>query len=106
MNSLPLIKKQIESLNKTRQIEILKIFLKHNISVTENNNGSFINITYLSDDCLYEVNKYLKYIEDQDITLNTIETVKEEIENNYFKKTDEEKTQKTNSDKEISLNAE
>ena len=85
MNSLPLIKKQIESLNKTRQIEILKIFLKHNVSVTENNNGSFINITYLSDDCLDEVNKYLKYIEDQDITLNTIETVKEEIENNYFK---------------------
>ena len=106
MNSLPLIKKQIESLNKTRQIEILKIFLKHNVSVTENNNGSFINITYLSDDCLDEVNKYLKYIEDQDITLNTIETVKEEIENNYFKKTDEEKTQELDSDKEISLNAE
>ena len=106
MNSLPLIKKQIESLNKTRQIEILKIFLKHNVSVTENNNGSFINITYLSDDCLDEVNKYLKYIEDQDITLNTIETVKEEIENNYFKKTDEEKTQEIDSDKEISLNAE
>jgi|TARA_Y100000590_G_C15206261_1_gene820716 hypothetical protein len=106
MNSLPLIKKQIESLNKTRQIEILKIFLKHNVSVTENNNGSFINITYLSDDCLDEVNKYLKYIEDQDITLNTIETVKEEIENNYFKKTDEEKTQEPDSDKEISLNAE
>lgn len=106
MNSLPLIKKQIESLNKTRQIEILKIFLKHNVSVTENNNGSFINITYLSDNCLDEVNKYLKYIEDQDITLNTIETVKEEIENNYFKKTDEEKTQEPDSDKEISLNAE
>tara|TARA_Y100000389_G_scaffold95840_1_gene92470 strand:- start:2436 stop:2756 length:321 start_codon:yes stop_codon:yes gene_type:complete len=106
MNSLPLIKKQIESLNKTRQIEILKIFLKHNVSVTENNNGSFINITYLSDNCLDEVNKYLKYIEDQDITLNTIETVKEEIENNYFKKTDEEKTQESDSDKEISLNAE
>ena len=106
MNSLSLIKKQIESLNKTRQIEILKIFLKHNVSVTENNNGSFINITYLSDDCLDEVNKYLKYIEDQDITLNTIETVKEEIENNYFKKTDEEKTQEPDSNKEISLNAE
>ena len=89
MNSLLLMKKKIEQLNKTRQIEILKLFLSHNISVTENNNGSFINMTYLSDSCLNDITRYLKYIEDQDITLNTIETVKEEIENNYFKSTDE-----------------
>ncbi len=84
-----LMKKKIEALNKTRQIEILKLFLKHNISVTENNNGSFVNMTYLNDECLEDINHYLKYIEDQDITLNTIETVKEEIENNYFKSTEE-----------------
>ena len=84
-----LMKKKIEQLNKTRQIEILKLFLKHNISVTENNNGSFVNMTYLNDECLEDINQYLKYIEDQDITLNTIETVKEEIENNYFKSTEE-----------------
>ena len=89
-----LMKKKIELLNKTRQIEILKLFLKHNISVTENNNGSFVNMTYLNDKCLEEINQYLKYIEDQDITLNTIETVKEEIENNYFKSTEETEGEK------------
>ena len=91
---LLLIKKKIELLNKTRQIEILKLFLKHNVSVTENNNGSFINMTYLSDECLEDINQYLKYIKDQDITLNTIETVKEEIENNYFKSTEENENNK------------
>ena len=90
MDSLILIKKKIEQFNKTRQIEILKIFIEHDVSVTENNNGSFINMTYLSDACLDAVNKYLKYIEDQDITLNTIESVKEEIENNFFKKENHE----------------
>jgi hypothetical protein len=89
MESLILIKKKIELLNKTRQIEILKIFLNYNVSITENNNGSFVNMTFLSEDCLNEINKYLKYIEDQDITLNTIETVKVEIENNYFKPSEE-----------------
>jgi len=89
MESLILIKKKIELLNKTRQIEILKIFLNYNVSITENNNGSFVNMTFLPEDCLNEINKYLKYIEDQDITLNTIETVKVEIENNYFKPSEE-----------------
>lgn len=97
-----LMKKKIELLNKTRQIEILKLFLKHNISVTENNNGSFVNMTYLNDECLEDINQYLKYIEDQDITLNTIETVKEEIENNYFKSAEETETEnKINIEKNI-----
>lgn len=99
---LLLMKKKIELLNKTRQIEILKLFLKHNISVTENNNGSFVNMTYLKDECLEDINQYLKYIEDQDITLNTIETVKEEIENNYFKSEEEiENENKINIEKNI-----
>ena len=70
-------------------MKYLKFFVTHNISVTENINGSFVNMTYLSDECLNDINKYLKYIEDQDITLNTIETVKEEISNNFFKSNDE-----------------
>ena len=34
--SLTSTKKAIESLNKTRQIEILKIFLKNNVNISEN----------------------------------------------------------------------
>ena len=60
--SLVDIKKTIESLNKTRQVEILKIFLKNNVSISENNNGTFINLSFLSEDCLNEVKEYLNYI--------------------------------------------
>ena len=53
-------------------------------------------------ECLEDINQYLKYIEDQDITLNTIETVKEEIENNYFKSEEEiENENKINIEKNI-----
>ena len=43
MSSLGDLKKTIETLNKTRQLEILKIFLKNKIDVSENKNGSFVN---------------------------------------------------------------
>ena len=77
--------KQLYSISKKNNKSIKKIFE----AITENNNGSFVNMTFLPEDCLNEINKYLKYIEDQDITLNTIETVKVEIENNYFKPSEE-----------------
>ena len=55
------IKNKIETLDKNYQIEILKIFLKHNIEMTENNNGTFINLTLKK--VLNEIVKYLKYIQ-------------------------------------------
>ena len=36
------LKEKIENVDKHYQIEILKIFLKHNVEMTENNNGTFI----------------------------------------------------------------
>jgi hypothetical protein len=84
MPTLVEIKKIMESLNKTRQIELLKIFLKNNVSISENNNGSFINISFLSDKCLVEVTEYLKYIKDQETSLKTLENVKAEFIKDHF----------------------
>ena len=82
--SLVDIKKTIESLNKTRQVEILKIFLKNNVSISENNNGTFINLSFLSEDCLNEVKEYLNYIKDQEASLKTLENVKAEFIKEHF----------------------
>jgi len=94
MSSLQQLKKTIESLNKTRQIEILKIFLKNNISVSENKNGSFVNLSYLSPDCLKEVNNYLSYINDQDETLEELENVKQEFIKEHFENKSNENNNK------------
>ncbi len=84
MSSLGDLKKTIESLNKTRQLEILKIFLKNNIDISENKNGSFVNLTYLSESCLEEVRDYISYITDQENTLETLENVKLEFIKEHF----------------------
>jgi len=86
MMSLSQLKIKIENLNKTRQIEILKIFKKNNISLSENNNGTFVNLTYLTDVCLNEINTYLSYINDQEETLEELETVKAEFIKEHFDK--------------------
>lgn len=84
MTTLVDIKKTIESLNKTRQVEILKIFLNNNISISENNNGTFVNLSFLSEDCLSELKEYLNYIKDQEASLKTLENVKAEFIKEHF----------------------
>tara|TARA_B100001175_G_C19328148_1_gene551094 strand:- start:304 stop:618 length:315 start_codon:yes stop_codon:yes gene_type:complete len=84
MTTLVDIKKTIESLNKTRQVEILKIFLKNNVSISENNNGTFINLSFLSEDCLNELREYINYIKDQEASLKTLENVKAEFIKEHF----------------------
>ena len=93
-------KKTIEGLNKTRQIEILKIFKNNSVSISENKNGSFINLTYLSEKCLTEIREYLEYINDQEETLEELENIKAEFIKEHFDKTHEN----DNKDKEIYLN--
>lgn len=73
------LKEKIEKLDKYNQIEILKIFLKHNVEITENNNGSFINLTYVKKRAFNEIQKYLKYIEKQEETLRETENLKNEM---------------------------
>lgn len=84
MSALVEIKKTIESLNKTRQVEILKIFLKNNVSISENNNGTFVNLSFLPEECLTELKEYLNYIKDQEASLKTLENVKAEFIKEHF----------------------
>lgn len=92
------MKKRIEGLNITRQREILRILIDNNVSISENKNGSFINLTILTDKVISEINKYLQYITDQDETIAELESVKQEFECNYFDKDNKDKNEnKSNS---------
>ena len=53
MSELIVMKKRIESLNITRQREILRILVDNNTSISENKNGSFINLTILMKPAIY-----------------------------------------------------
>lgn len=86
MNHIICLKERIEELSKFHQIEILKIFKSYkNITINENKNGIFINMTNISDSIITQLEEYLKYVNKQEKQLNDIETQKDELTNTYFK---------------------
>ena len=86
MTDLNRLKERIEKLNKFHQIEILKL-LKTNDSCTlnENKNGIFVNLTSLSDVLIFELEKYLEYVQKQESQLSEIEKQKNILSNTFFK---------------------
>jgi hypothetical protein len=82
--SLEKLKNTIESMPKYHQIEILKILSKKLTKINENKSGCYINMSFLPEDTIKEIEEYLSYIKDQEDSLETIEYQKEEFKNAYF----------------------
>ena len=88
--------KKIESMPQFNQIEILKIFSKHkDIILNENKNGIHINLTEINPEVINELNEYINYINAQEMSLNIVESQKEQFKNTYFTK-DNKKDNKDN----------
>jgi len=65
------IKNKIENMTNFQHIEILKIIKKNkNIKINENKNGVYINMSYLPKKTIYDLETYIKYIDDQTAILN------------------------------------
>ena len=82
MNNLDIVKlrNDIETLDKKKQLEILKIFSKNNVVYSENKNGVFVNLSEVNEDILVEVKKYLDYIDKQEHHIEIFENKKKNIE--------------------------
>lgn len=78
------LKKKIENIDDIHHKKILEIFLKHNINVSENRNGCFINISNLSQEIQDEICEFLKYISKQEKTLSDVEKIKKKYKKNFF----------------------
>lgn len=83
--SLESLKTQIEAMNKTQHIEILKI-LRSNplVKLNENKSGVYINLSFLPMEILSEVQEYVHYIQDQESSLKSMEYQKQEFKNIFF----------------------
>jgi len=82
---LAVLKDKIERLSKTNQLEILSILKNANgIKLNENKNGVFVNMSFLPEDTLAEIDKYVKYVYDQETTLNEFENQKQDFKNTFF----------------------
>jgi hypothetical protein len=79
------IKDYIESFPKKHQIEVLKI-IKHTSTTTinENKSGIYINLTFLPEDTISRLCKYIEYVKDQESVLTPFESQKQDFKNTFF----------------------
>jgi len=78
------LKNQIEGLDKHHQLEILKILSKNLCKLNENKSGVYVNMTFLDDKNIEELEDYLRYMKEQEDNLITTEYQKKEFIDSYF----------------------
>ena len=81
LRKLQNIKKIVENYNIEQQEDILNIIREgDDISINENKNGFFINLTNLDNNIITKIEKYMEYIVLQENHLTNIESQKKEYE--------------------------
>jgi hypothetical protein len=79
------IKKQIEQMDKSHHVEILKILKQNNsITLNENKSGVYVNLSFLPENTLDDVKKYMKYINIQEDSIQLLETQQTNFKNTFF----------------------
>jgi hypothetical protein len=79
------LKNEIEKMDKIHHIEILKIIAKNPASkINENKSGVYINLSFLLDETIEEINKYVNHIKFQEELLNPIESKKTDLKNTFY----------------------
>jgi hypothetical protein len=79
------IKAQIEKMNKEQQIEVLKKLSEmSNVNLNENSNGTFVNLTDLTEEQLETIDSYISYVGEQESNLGAVENEKTRIQQSYF----------------------
>jgi hypothetical protein len=79
------IKTQIEKMNHEQQVEVLrKLNDMNGVVLNENSNGTFINLTNMSEEQVCELEKYITYVHEQENHLDLVEVEKTRIQNSYF----------------------
>jgi hypothetical protein len=80
-----LIKEKIELLSKQHQIELLRILsIIPGISISENKNGVFINLTQQNDIVFEKIENFLEYVNVQQKSLSFLEKQQDDIETEFF----------------------
>tara|TARA_B100000161_G_C33368201_1_gene332036 strand:+ start:192 stop:455 length:264 start_codon:yes stop_codon:yes gene_type:complete len=82
--SLEEMKNIIEKLNKTNQLEFLKMFKDENVKLNENKSGTFINLSFLNENILNKIKDHIIYIKKQQSELDLLESQKKEFQDAFF----------------------
>ena len=73
----------IESFSKEEHVHLLKIIMeKDSAAVSENSNGTFVQMDELSQETIQQMNKYIDYVLLKECDIKAIEETKERLKNN------------------------
>jgi len=87
INKINYIREQIENMSKFNQVEVLRILTKNNnVIINENKYGIHVNLSDIDNSILKELIIYIKYVNTQEIYLNSAEQEKEKYKNTFFLK--------------------
>lgn len=78
------LRDKIEQLNETEQKEVFRIFHNNKIEFSENNNGIFINLKNISNEILFEIEKYIKHLSIIEKEIIDIEDQKNQFKETFF----------------------
>jgi hypothetical protein len=80
------LRDRIEKMDKYHQIEVLRILKKRvaDVHKNENKNGTFVNLSELSQESLQDILTYANYFDEQQNELNKGEEEKVQIQKNFF----------------------
>jgi hypothetical protein len=82
---LETIKTRVEHMPKNQHIEVLKILNSYpNVKLNENKSGVFVNLSFLPQEALESVMKYVQYVEEQEKSLNMVENQKSNFRKTFF----------------------
>tara|TARA_Y100000591_G_C21846467_1_gene709008 strand:+ start:2631 stop:2954 length:324 start_codon:yes stop_codon:yes gene_type:complete len=80
------LKNKIEAMDNSNHIEALYIIYQDKtIKLSENTNGTFINLTELNDSMIQKLEQFVIYINEQNVKIENIENEKIKLENEHFK---------------------
>lgn len=79
------MKKSIEKMSKQQQLDVLRILKKNQqIKLNENKSGIYVNISFLPKETAAELEKYIKFVQEQETQLSELEIMKEKYKHKFF----------------------
>jgi len=81
------IGKKIETLTKEQHIDILQILVNHDVTLNENKNGTFVNLSVLDKNTIDDIKGHLQHITRQEEQLKDSELKKDQFNKEFFTET-------------------
>ena len=81
LNSL---KNIVDNLDKIHHLKIFKVIKNNNVKFSENRNGIFTNMNTFNEKTIKDIELALQYIKQQEKQLKDIETIKDDLKQDFF----------------------